>query len=159
MDRDAVVRALRQALGNAVGPARALPLDDVLLPLELGALREAADLLVSRCGVWHLSTITGLDDGEGILLLYHFWHRGGLTLSVRLPYEAPTAPTLTDLIPGAVFYEREVAEMLGVTFDGHEAIEPLLLPEDWDVGPPLRREVDAGDGPTADRGGGGSWIA
>lgn len=143
MDRDAVVRALREALGDAVGEPRRRPVDEVFVPLDGGSLRDAVELLLSRLGTGHLSTITGLDDGEGLTLLYHFWEGNGLTLSVRLPYEEAEAPTLTDLIPGAAFYEREVAEMLGVAFAGHEAMAPLFLPDDWDEGPPLRREREA----------------
>jgi NADH:ubiquinone oxidoreductase subunit C len=30
--------------------------------------------------------------------------------------------------------------MLGVTFLGHPNPQPLLLPEDWEGDPPLRRE-------------------
>ncbi len=154
VDED-VVCALRDALGDALGEVRAVQIDETWLSLEIGGLLGAVDVLMNRCGVWHLSTITGLDDGQGIRLLYHFWRGHGLTLCVWLPYEAPTVPTLTRLIPGAAFYEREVAEMLGVTFEGHQGLEPLLLPEDWDAGPPLRREraEEGDDAVAADAGG------
>ena len=88
----------------------------------------------------HLSTITGDDTGEGVCVLYHFWHNYGITLRTILPYDDLHIATLTDLIPGAAFYEREVFEMLGVTFDGHPNPERLFLPDDWDGGYPLRRE-------------------
>ena len=146
MDRDAVVQALRGALGDAVGEPRALPVDDLFVPLELSALREAVQLFQNELDIWHLSTITGLDDGEQIVLHYHFWHGSGLTLSVSLPYDRAEAPTLTDLIAGAGFYEREVAEMLGVAFAGLGEMAPLLLPDDWDEGPPLRHDADAEGG-------------
>ena len=44
---------------------------------------------------------------------------------------------------------------LGVTFEGHQGLEPLLLPEDWDAGPPLRREraEEGDDAVAADAGG------
>jgi len=139
LPQEAIVAALRQALGDAVGEARAVPVEETWIPIAPEVLRDAVEEL-HRCGVRHLSTISGLDDDEGIVLLYHFWRGHGLTLSLRLPYEAASVPTLIDLIPGAAFYEREVAEMLGVTFGGHEDIKPLLLPEDWDAGPPLRHD-------------------
>jgi NADH:ubiquinone oxidoreductase subunit C len=134
--QEAIVEALRQALGDAVGESRAVPVDETWVPIAPKVLRDAVEEL-QRCGVRHLSTISGLDDDEDIVLLYHFWRGHGLTLSLRLPYQAPAVSTLVDLIPGAAFYEREVAEMLGVRFVGHEDIKPLLLPEDWDAGPPL----------------------
>ncbi len=146
MDRDAVVQAMRAALGAAVGEPRTLPVDDLFVSVELTALRAAVELLQNEFDIWHLSTVTGLDDGEQLLLHYHFWQGSGLTLSVSLPYERAEAPTLSDLIEVAGFYEREVAEMLGVTFVGNADLRPLLLPDDWDEGPPLRRHVDGQGG-------------
>jgi len=32
--------------------------------------------------------------------------------------------------------------MLGVAFDGHPDLRRLLLPDDWDAEPPLRRQED-----------------
>jgi len=146
MDRDAAVQALREALGDAVDEPRALPVDELFVPVQVGVLRDAVALLLNPLGICHLSTITGLDDGEQIVLHYHFWHGSGLTLSVCLPYDQAEAPTLTDLIAGAGFYEREVAEMLGVAFAGLGEMAPLLLPDDWDEGPPLRHGADGEGG-------------
>ena len=42
------------------------------------------------------------------------------------------------------FYEREVAEMLGVTFDGHPDPGLFLLPDDWEGGAPLRKDYEPG---------------
>ena len=97
-------------------------------------------LLVERFDLRHLSTITGQDTASEIELLYHFWDRQGLTLRTLLPGQEPHIATVTDLIPGASFYEREVSEMLHVTFDGHPDPRPLLLPDDWNGEAPLRTE-------------------
>ena len=48
-----------------------------------------------------------------------------------VPEGKPVAPTITDVIPGAVLYEREVHDLLGVEFEGHPDLSPLLLPDDW----------------------------
>jgi len=65
---------------------------------------------------------------------------------VALPREGARVRTLTETIPGADFYEREVGEMLGVTFEGHPGPEHLLLPEDWESEPPLRKAQQAEEG-------------
>lgn len=48
-------------------------------------------------------------------------------------------PTVTDLWPGADWYERELYDLFGVKFDGHPELKRILMPDDW-VGHPLRRD-------------------
>ncbi|MCK4434684.1 NADH-quinone oxidoreductase subunit C, partial [Candidatus Bathyarchaeota archaeon] len=58
-----------------------------------------------------------------------------------VPKNNPNVPTVTDLIPGAILYEREVHDLLGVNFEGHPDLSPLLLPEEWPQNLyPLRKE-------------------
>jgi NADH-quinone oxidoreductase subunit C len=120
-----------------------VPIDETFVALPAGCVHPATQVLVERFDLRHLSTITGQDTGSEIELLYHFWDGTGLTLRTSLPREEPHIATLTDLIPGAAFYEREVSEMLGVTFDGHPDPRALLLPDDWDGEPPLRQQEKA----------------
>ncbi len=138
-----IVQAWQVELGLAEQPEpHEGLLGEVFVRLPVEHLHCAIEILASRFNVWHLSTITGQDLGEEIELLYHFWSGRGLTIRVSLPLASPALPTVTDLIPGAEFYEREVAEMLGVTFVGHPNPVPLLLPDDWDGPPPLRRSAE-----------------
>ena len=138
MDINAVVAALRETCPGRGIELRAVPIADTFVALPPDCVRPAVGLLVERFDLRHLSTITGEDTGGEIVLLYHFWDGRGLTLRTSLPREAPHITTLTDLIPGAAFYEREVSEMLGVVFDGHPDPRALLLPDDWEGEPPLR---------------------
>jgi len=137
MDMHVVTEALRQRFPGRDVQAQTAPIADTFITLPSACVHEAVVLLMERFDVHHLSTITGQDTGDTIELLYHFWHEGGLTLRTRLPREAPRIATLTDIIPGAAFYEREIWEMLGVEFEGHPDLSLFLLPEDWDGAPPL----------------------
>jgi NADH:ubiquinone oxidoreductase subunit C len=84
--------------------------------------------------------------------MYHFWLGRGLTLRCVLPYDAPYLESVRDLIPGAAFYEREAAEMLGITFrpacDQQAGGDPsrFILPDDWEGGAPLRHDYRPGEG-------------
>lgn len=138
MEIDALIQALQAVYPDDTFEVQTLPLDEAVLAVSPERLLTVVAILLDRCGVYHLSTITGRGTESGVELLYHFWDGRGITLRVQLPEDDPVIETLTDRIPGAGFYEREVAEMLGVTFEGHPDPRPLLLPEDWDGGPPLR---------------------
>ena len=88
-----------------------------------------------------LSTITGVDLEKDIELNYHLACEGAVTLKNRVPREKPFTKTITDIIPGANLYEREVFDLLGVVFEGHPDLKRLMLPDNWPQGNyPLRRD-------------------
>jgi len=117
--------------------------DRDVLPDAVAKLREY--------GITHLITITGVDNDEQIDVLYHFLRYGDLedgdlsegielTLRVIVPKDDPTVASITNQISGAELYERELMDMLGVEVTGHPNPERLLLPDEYDGGPPLRTE-------------------
>ena len=146
-----ILAAWRAAFPEETLDAETLPLDETVITLAPAHVVPAIRILVEQFGVTHLSTITGDDAGNGLRLLYHLWAGHSITLRTLLPYEHPHIATLTDLIPGAAFYEREVWEMLGVVFDGLPDPQPLLMPDDWQGEHPLRRtkDEDRAESPTS----------
>lgn len=103
---------------------------------------EACRVLKEKAGFYHLSTITGRDTGDKLEALYHFAQNGmSLTLRLQTDRNDPVLPTATVVYPGAVFYEREVHDLVGITFEGHSDMRPLVLPEEWPQGVyPLRKD-------------------
>ncbi|HSL28696.1 MAG TPA: NADH-quinone oxidoreductase subunit C [Anaerolineales bacterium] len=84
----------------------------------------------------YLSAITGLDLGTEpgqLEALYHFCSGAAITtLRIRLPRaEDASLPTIEDILPSATFFEREMHEMLGFTFEGVNSNERLFIPDDW----------------------------
>jgi NADH-quinone oxidoreductase subunit C len=140
MNIDLALKVLHEQFPTDPLEPRTVPVDETIVTLTPENLRPAVQTLIERFDLRHLSAITGIDTGDEIELLYHFWDGRGLTLRTSLPREFPHTVTLIDLIPGAAFYEREVSEMLHIVFDGHPTPDPFLLPDDWEGTPPLRRE-------------------
>jgi NADH-quinone oxidoreductase subunit C len=71
--------------------------------------------------------------------------QGARRLRVRVCLDEHDArmPTLSGVWPSVAWYERETHELLGIDFQEHPDPRPLLLPDDWDGPPPLRRDVAA----------------
>lgn len=62
-----------------------------------------------------------------------------VTIRTRVSKQKPVVPTLSHIYKGALWPERELAEMFGVEVVGHPDLRPLLLPENW-PGYPLRKD-------------------
>lgn len=96
-----------------------------------------------------LSDVTAVDylpQEPRFGVLYHVYsmlHNRSLCLKVMLPEEDPTVSSVTDIYPAANWFEREVYDLMGITFTGHPDLRRLLMPEDWD-GHPLRKNYPLG---------------
>lgn len=118
---------------------------DVTLTSSQDLLPIVVALRVKRLGF--LSAISGLDTGaeDGMLeVLYHFCVAAAvITLRVRLPRENAVVHSLSEVIPSAEVFERELSEMFGVTVTALPNPEYLYLPDDWPEGIyPLRKDFD-----------------
>jgi NADH-quinone oxidoreductase subunit C len=91
-----------------------------------------------------LSNQTGVDyknDGyiEVVYHLYSYTYRHLAVLKVRTPRDHAVIPSVESIWKAAIWLEREIFDLLGVTFAQHPDLRRLLMPEDW-VGYPLRKD-------------------
>jgi NADH-quinone oxidoreductase subunit C/D len=63
-------------------------------------------------------------------------------LKVALSGDSLSVPSISNLYPNANWYEREVWDMFGITFDGHPHLSRILMPRTWQ-GHPLRKDHPA----------------
>ena len=80
------------------------------------------------------------DRFEMVYLLFSFSHKHKMSLRVQLAKDNPEVESATAIWKGADWYERETAELYGIKFKNHPDLRPLLLPEDWNEGYPLRKD-------------------
>lgn len=145
-DHNRIIDELKQAIGeqNVMEPKIARH-RRIFLTVPFDHLKDAI-LQLQKAGINHLSTISGVDTGDSLMAVYHFTRQGagqGLTISIRVKAttENPKLPSITEIIPAATFYEREVHDLFGISFDGHPDLSKLELSDDWpeDLHPLLKK--------------------
>ena len=91
-----------------------------------------------------LATATGMDTPSRIEVLYHYFlDQDGIAVTVRTWADKPDCvlDSVATILPGALFIEREIQDLLGVRFRNHPDPRRLLLADDWPEGKyPLRRD-------------------
>jgi NADH-quinone oxidoreductase subunit C len=139
------------ALAAVFGPeAISLPADGiptVLVPLTelLDAVRRVrGELNHSRfVDLTAVDRLTREERFELVYLFYSLDQHTWMRLKTRTDREAPS---LTPTVPGANWYDRELFDLFGVSFDGHPDLQRIMLPDNW-RGYPLRRTEPIGSEP------------
>jgi Ni,Fe-hydrogenase III large subunit/Ni,Fe-hydrogenase III component G len=116
------------------------------LTVEREVLPRVAELLFKQLGARYVvGGGTDLRAQNGCFLVTHFFafDRDGiyLALHTNVPAEEPVVPSITPVIPGAGWAEREIYDTVGVRAEGHPDPRRLILPDDWPEGVfPLRSD-------------------
>ena len=72
--------------------------------------------------------------------------RSRVRIRVQVSEDDPTIETLFFLYPGTEAMEREVYDLMGITFINHPDLTRILMPEGWE-GHPLRKDYSMGSVP------------
>uniref|UniRef100_UPI001C105D55 NADH-quinone oxidoreductase subunit C n=1 Tax=Streptomyces brasiliscabiei TaxID=2736302 RepID=UPI001C105D55 len=104
---------------------------------------EALRTARSTLGCTYFDWLSAVDEpGTGFRVAAHVVALSPvrrLLLRTTVPHDTPVLPTAVDIYAGAAWHERETHEMFGVRFEGHPALDHLLLPENFE-GHPLRKD-------------------
>jgi len=91
----------------------------------------------------YLSSITAVDYYDYFELVYQLTsiqHNHSLVLKTRCyGRENPTTPSVVGLYQGADFQEREIYDLMGISFEGHPNLKRIVLWEGFQ-GHPLRKD-------------------
>jgi NADH-quinone oxidoreductase subunit C len=121
-------------------PTVRVPLDQITQAVD----RVRGELQHSR--FVDLTAVDRLSREERFELVYLFYSLEAhtwLRLKTRTDRQAPS---ITPMIPGANWYEREVYDLFGIEFQDHPNLTRIMLPDDWQ-GHPLRRTEPLGAEP------------
>jgi len=126
-------------------PADGIPTVRVPLAQLLSAVeRVRGELKHSRfVDVTAVDRLSREERFELVYLFYSLEQRTWLRLKTRTDRDAPS---ITPMVPGANWYERELYDLFGIQFEGHPDLRRIMLPDDW-RGHPLRRTEPLGSEP------------
>ena len=137
-----LVARFRDAIGELTGTRR----DNHAATVEPGQIATVCAFLKTEPGLEFdcLSNLSGVDYPkrnviEVVYHLYSYTHRHLFTLKVGAARDNPVVPSVAAVWSAADWQEREVFDLLGVTFAGHPDLRRILMPEDW-PGHPLRKD-------------------
>ncbi len=147
MDAGQIQEKLRAAIGDGVAEFKAPAAGDAWIAVAAEALPAAARMLRDDPALAFdlLRIVTAVDFTDRFAVVYHLYstrHNHEVTVRVDLPREAPKIASVTGVWPAADWHEREAYDLMGIVFEGHPALERILLPEDW-AGHPLRKDYVA----------------
>jgi NADH-quinone oxidoreductase subunit C len=145
LDAAGIHARLREQFGDVVGPlegtgGNASATVDPARIRDVAAFAKSDPALRFDC----LSNLSGVDyPKQGhIQVVYHLLSyplRHIFVLKANANRDDPVVATVSDVWSHADWQEREVFDLLGVTFTGHPDLRRILMPEDW-PGHPLRKD-------------------
>ena len=143
MNRDEAVFRIESALGDQLLNLEQPSEKRVYLKVDSQTIPDTARLLYNDLEA-RLQTASGVDAPREMEILYHWALDGpGMIVTVRthVDRDQPEIASITGICPAAEWIEREMWELLGISFDGHPDLRHLLLTDDWPEGKfPLRRD-------------------
>ena len=145
MDAASIIAALQSLVpGVSYEAGRSVDWATIYVPAErlVETCRALRDTTSLRFNV--LIEVTAADyvpRDPRFEVVYHLLSTGNrlrLRLKVRVG-NGGSVPTVQSVWRGAGWLEREVWDMFGILFDGHNDLRRLLMPEDWE-GHPARKD-------------------
>jgi Ni,Fe-hydrogenase III component G len=139
-----ILKLLKTEFGPDIISDREISPSRGLVRINPERIVDVSEFLFIRQG-FRFIIASGYDSNEGLEIMYHYMLDEShfiLNVNVVLPRENPVIESITPLIKGANWIEREILEILGIEFRNHPQPEPLLSKENWEKGYyPYRREI------------------
>jgi NADH:ubiquinone oxidoreductase subunit C len=111
---------------------------------------ESEDCLVINKFLWQdigarFVIATAIDCEQYFEILYHYSDdESGCVINLKCfirDHENPQVESITPMIPGAEWIEREMHDLEGIDFKNHPCLERLILADDWpEEVHPLRKD-------------------
>jgi NADH:ubiquinone oxidoreductase subunit C len=135
MNDSEIIEKARSLLGEKALEITNPAVRRIFMRVESAHLLGAVKVLKESLGFAYVATISGVDLGESFEILYHFANEyTQLNVRTQIPKSNPHVESVCPVIPGAIFYERELQDMFGLVIDHIPDPRPLIVPDDWPAG-------------------------
>ncbi|UCB43291.1 MAG: NADH-quinone oxidoreductase subunit C [Dehalococcoidales bacterium] len=125
-------------------PGAVVETTDAAILVNGNSLLDVADFFKNTAGLDfdYLTTITAVDYYQYFEVIYLFVsmeHNHSLVVKARCSRENPSLPSLVSLWRSADHQEREIYDLMGITFEGHPNMKRIVLWPEFQ-GHPLRKD-------------------
>ena len=107
----------------------------VIVKTDASHIKETLKILILEdLRFIHLTAIDFTSQKEKIELNYFFMfpqEKLNIILKTNIDSSNPKIDSISDIIPGAIWAERECNDLFGIKFYGHPDPRRLVLPDDW----------------------------
>jgi len=136
MDKETLIENIKNQFPVDIIDTSVIKDKRVLAEINPEAIINVSEYLIETLGLRFIIA-SAYHTKAGIEILYHFSDdKSGniLNIHVVLPIEKPEIESLANMIPGANWIEREMHEILGITFKNHPEPEKLISEGNWAEG-------------------------
>jgi len=135
--------SLKAALGGDILEITNPATRRIFLSVDRTKIAAVLTTLRDKLGMTYVDTISGLDTGETYEIIYHMAEAtyGNVNVRIKIPKTDARVASITHVLPGAIYYERELQDMFGLVVDGIPDSRPLITSDDWPANNyPLRKD-------------------
>ena len=136
MDQQTFLKNLHQQMPEGVTGSQIIRDRRYLIDIRPDSLTGIARYLYENLK-YRFIIASAFHSKQGFEIMYHFSDDGAgaiISLHVILPGEKPEIESLANMFAGANWIEREIHEILGITFRNHPEPEKLLSEGNWAEG-------------------------
>ena len=134
---------IRDKMGHIIKDVFEKSPQRIYLEVDPKDIPEASRVLFKEAKA-RFQIASAIDTPSGIEILYHWvfdTYNCIVTIKTTLDREKPEIESIAPFCVAAEWIEREMWELLGITFKNHPDMRHLLLKDDWPEGQyPLRRD-------------------
>ena len=136
MEKQTILKNIEEQLPEAVTGTAMIRDKRYMIDIRPDALLEATRHLYEHL-FYRFIIASAFHSKQGFEIMYHFSDDASgsiINLHVILPQDKPEIESLANMFAGANWIEREMHEILGITFRNHPEPEKLLSDGNWAEG-------------------------